>query len=361
MRRSRKRSIRNVAFSVGAGLILGLVFLLFRREQLTVSESLTAPATQVLELRQGTSETSSPTLEHPLMIEVQRQKTYPGSPLTTVQTLAAGSNYSQAVASYQSDGLTIYGLLTVPNGTPPAGGWPAIIFNHGYIPPEQYRTTERYEAYLAGFARQGFVVFKPDYRGHGDSEGQPQGAYYSDAYITDVMNALASVQQLTEVNPDRVGMWGHSLGGHLTLRAMVISSEVKAGVIWAGVVASHEDMMHNWRSSTPWQPSPQEQRARRPSRQALIDQFGTPEENEAFWQSISPIFFVSEIAGPVQIHHGTADGTVPWEFSQSLHDALAAADQSVEYYLYQGADHNLSGSAFTPAMNRSVEFFQTHL
>jgi dipeptidyl aminopeptidase/acylaminoacyl peptidase len=257
--------------------------------------------------------------------------------------------------------LKIYGLLTIPTGTPPEGGWPVIIFNHGYIPPEQYRTTQRYEAYVGGFARQGFVVFKPDYRGHGNSEGDPQGAYYSDAYIADVMNAMASVKKMPEVNPDRVGMWGHSMGGHLTLRAMVISKDVKAGVIWAGVVGSYQDMIYNWRRSRPWQPSTQEQQSRRPSRQALIDQFGGPDANTAFWDSISPIKFVSDISGPVQIHHGTADGDVPWEFSQSLEDALEAASKPVELYLYEGADHNLSGAAFSPALNRSVEFFKTNL
>lgn len=302
-------------------------------------------------------------ISHPLMIEVQRQKAYPGSEIVREEELPAGANYEQYVASYQSDGLKIYGLLTIPTGTPPEGGWPAIIFNHGYIPPEQYRTTQRYEAYVNGFARQGFVVFKPDFRGHGDSEGEPQGAYYSDGYIADVMNALASVRQMPEVNPQRVGMWGHSMGGHLTLRAMVISKDVKAGVIWAGVVGSYQDMMYNWRRSRPWQPSPQEQqlRERRPGRQSLIDQFGGPDANAAFWDSISPIKFVSDISGPVQIHHGTADGEVPWEFSQSLEDVLETAGKPVELYLYQGADHNLSGAAFSPALNRSVEFFKANL
>ena len=48
-----------------------------------------------------------------------RKKTYPGSALTIEQTLAPGSNYAQYIASYMSDGLKIYGLLTVPNGQKP--------------------------------------------------------------------------------------------------------------------------------------------------------------------------------------------------------------------------------------------------
>ena len=56
-----------------------------------------------------------------------------------------------------------------------------IVFNHGYIPPSQYRTTERYVAYVDGFASNGYIVFRPDYRGHDQSEGAPTGAYGSPA------------------------------------------------------------------------------------------------------------------------------------------------------------------------------------
>ena len=122
------------------------------------------------------------------------------------------NNYRQFLASYQSDGLKINALLTVPNGEKPENGWPAIIFNHGYIPPEEYKTTERYVAYVDGFARNGYIVFKPDYRGHGDSEGNPEGAYYSPAYTIDVLNAVASVKKFKDADPNKIGMWGHSMG-----------------------------------------------------------------------------------------------------------------------------------------------------
>ena len=126
---------------------------------------------------------------NPLAIDAMRQRDYPGSDLMIEQTLAAGAGYQRFIASYRSDGLKIFGLLTVPNGARPARGWPVIIFNHGYIPPQQYRTTERYVAYVDAFARAGYIVFKSDYRGHGSSEGQPTSAYGSPAYTIDVLNA----------------------------------------------------------------------------------------------------------------------------------------------------------------------------
>ena len=85
--------------------------------------------------------------------------------------------------------------MTVPNGDPPATGWPVIIFNHGYIAPAEYRTTERYVAYTDGFSRNGYIVFKPDYRGNGKSEGIAQGSYYSPGYTIDVLNALSSIKK----------------------------------------------------------------------------------------------------------------------------------------------------------------------
>ena len=142
-----------------------------------------------------------------------RARSYPGSALTVRQTLKAGSNYHRWIVSYQSDGLRIDALLTVPDGTPPKGGWPAIVFNHGYIPPNIYRTTERYVAYQDAFARAGFVTLKSDYRGHGDSQGEAVGGYYDPGYTVDVLNAAASLRKDRRVNAQRLGMWGHSMGG----------------------------------------------------------------------------------------------------------------------------------------------------
>ena len=178
-------------------------------------------------------------IPNPMSIEFMRAGDYPGSEITIVNELDRGLNYHRYYAYYLSEGLKIYALLTIPNGEVPEGGWPALVFNHGYIPPNVYRTTERYIAYVDEIAKAGYVVFRIDYRGHDASEGDATGAYGSPGYQIDVLNAVASIKQYPEVNPDKIGMWGHSMGGYLTLRTMVISKDVKVGVIWAGVVASY--------------------------------------------------------------------------------------------------------------------------
>ena len=109
------------------------------------------------------SPTPTPTL-HPMTIQAMRQIEYPGSKIVLESTLTAGSNYNRYYAYYLSDGFKIYGLLTVPYGEPPEGGWPSIVFNHGYIPPSQYRTTERYIAYVDWLARSQYIVFRIDFR-----------------------------------------------------------------------------------------------------------------------------------------------------------------------------------------------------
>ena len=156
-----------------------------------------------------------------LTIDALRARTFEGSDIVIEQTLPAGANYAQYIASYTSDGNKIYGLLTVPSGDVPEGGFPAIVFNHGYIPPADYRTTERYVAYVDALARNGFVVFKIDLRGFGNSEGEATGAYFSPGYTIDAINALKSLQRLDYVDPDGIGMWGHSMAGNLVLRANV--------------------------------------------------------------------------------------------------------------------------------------------
>jgi uncharacterized protein len=297
-----------------------------------------------------------PTLD-PLAIDAMRQRDYPGSDLAIEQTLAPGSNYRRYVASYLSDGLKIYGLLTVPSGSRPASGWPVIIFNHGYIPPTVYRTTERYVAYVDAFARSGYIVFKPDYRGFGSSQGQPISAYYAPDDTVDVLNAVTSLQRYALADPNRIGMWGHSMGGNITLRALVIDPRIKVAVIWAGVNATFKDLMENWHpvGGEPVAPS-----FRGSQRENYLAQFGTPEQNPRFWDSISPMSYLSDISAPIQLHHAAGDTEVPIQFSQTLASDLKTAGKTVELYTYPGDDHNIA-LHFSQAMARSVAFFDRYL
>lgn len=340
---------------------ISFLFLVFALTGMLLAWKFRQPLSQPLPV--PTPDASLPPVgfTYPLQIEQMRRQEYPGSALEVVDLLGETSTYQRFRVHYTSDGLKIFALLTVPKGTQPEGGWPAIVFNHGYIPPEEYRTNERYVAYVDGFARSGFVVIKPDYRGHGESEGQPEGTYFSPAYTTDVLNALGSLRQDSRVNPERIGMWGHSMGGNITLRAMVVSPHIKAGVIWGGAVGTYADLNEWWREGREWRPSPRERSAGRQRADEIIAAFGEPDFASEFWRSITPVAHLEQLSGPIQLHHGTADRTVPVFLSERTAEYIQQAGKTVQLYTYKDADHNLSGSAFSPAMNRSIEFFQEYL
>lgn len=297
-----------------------------------------------------------------LTIQALRQRQYPGSPITIEQTLPDGSNYHQYIISYLSDGLKIYGLMTVPIGTRPKNGWPVILFNHGYITPSTYQTNPsvgQYASYLPPFANAGYIVLKVDYRGNGNSQGQPEGAYYSPAYTVDVLNALASIKKYKDADPQRIGMWGHSMGGNITLRALVVDpKDIKVAVIWGGVVGTYSDLEH-WHDPS-YHPSAYELSLRYKFRSNLEQQYGTPETDPTFWNSIDPTYFTKDIIAPIQLHVGSADEEVPTIWSQNVYKNLLQEKKTVEFYSYPGADHNIS-QGFSLAMQRSIEFFNKYL
>lgn len=142
---------------------------------------------------------------------------------------------------------------------------------------------------------------------------------------------------------------------------MVITDDIKAGVIWAGVVGSYTDLLTRWRRG----PAPTPNLAATPSpgrlwRSGLVELYGTPDENPEFWNSISANSYLADLSGPIQLHHGTADESVPLVLSTILEEQMIAAGQPVELYVYDGADHNLSQS-FGSAMQRTIQFFNDHV
>ncbi|MBN1162522.1 alpha/beta hydrolase [Patescibacteria group bacterium] len=308
----------------------------------------------------------------PINIKYLRTLKYDfGKPMIE-EELPDGSNYKRYIVSYKSYGYKIYGLLTVPNEEPPEGGFSAIVFNHGYIPPHQYATTEKYVSYVDNLAKNGFVVFKIDLRGHGKSEGTPSSSYFSPVYMMDALNALKSLQKLDYVNPDKIGMWGHSMSGNLVLRAMLVSDEIKAGVIWSGAVYSYKDFSEYGLHDTSYVRSPrtpeeeEAERDREPTRTDLEIQklMNNPEEidfDDEFWAGISLTKNIEYLENPVQLHHAVNDPVVDISYSRDLEKVLIENDKEYEFYEYEGGGHNIESPHFETAMQRTVDFFNENL
>ena len=296
-----------------------------------------------------------------LTIAALLERPIEGSAITIEQPLENGANYARYIASYLSEGNKIYGLLTVPFGDPPEGGFKAIVFNHGYIPPDQYVTTERYVAYVDALARAGFVVFKIDLRGFGNSEGEPEGSYFSPAYTIDAIAALKSLQTLDYVDPDGIGMWGHSMAGNLVLRAMLIEPAIRAGVIWAGAVYSYDDFSRYSITDASYNPSSGATSTGRRIGQQIRETYGPPDTTQPYWQAVSLTAHLDLLQAPVQLHHAVNDDTVSIAYSRDLAAALNAAGKPYEFYEYDGGGHNINSPYFEQAMARTIAFFQAHL
>jgi dipeptidyl aminopeptidase/acylaminoacyl peptidase len=300
-----------------------------------------------------------------ITIQYLREMEITGSVITFEQELGQRSGYRQYIVSYISDGNKVYGLLTIPTVEPPEGGFKAIVFNHGYIPPAAYQTTERYVAYVDYLARSGFVVFKIDYRGHGQSEGEPTGSYFSPGYTIDAITALKSLQKMDIIDPQGIGMWGHSMAGNLVLRSMLIEPDVKAGVIWAGAVYSYDDFVKYGIDDNTYRPpvinEDQEDSSRRRSSREIFDTYGRPDTQTDYWKAVSLTENIEYLNSPIQLHHAEDDPVVNIGYSFDLAVVLQVSGKAYEFYTYEGGGHNLISPYFDEAMLRTVEFFRQNL
>jgi dipeptidyl aminopeptidase/acylaminoacyl peptidase len=288
-----------------------------------------------------------------------------GSEITFEEKLADGPNYQRHLVSYISEGNQIYGLLTIPFTEPPEGGFQAIVFNHGYIPPAVYRTTERYTAYVDYLARSGFVVFKIDYRGHGESEGEPSGSYFSPGYTVDAITAFKSLQRMDIVDPRGIGMWGHSMAGNLVLRAMLVEPDIQAGVIWAGAVYSYDDFVKYGIDDNTYRPPdpPEDQSGTDPRRRSreIFETYGRPDTQMDYWKAVSLTENIHFLESPLQLHHAEDDAVVNIGYSSELAEVLQEGAKEYEFYRYEGGGHNLVSPYFDQAMLRTVTFFRDNL
>ncbi len=292
-----------------------------------------------------------------LTIPYLRERTYE-SKLGELETFSENQNYTSYITSYNSDGLKVYGLLTIPQDD--SKKYPAIVFIHGYIPPTQYQTTTQYADYVDFLARNGFVVFKIDLRGHGNSEGESGGAYYSSDYVIDVLNAYSALQNSDFVNPQKIGLWGHSMAGNVVFRSLAAKKDIPAVVIWAGAVYSYSDFQEYGINDNSYRP-PQISSERARKRQELFDTHGSFDEKSEFWKQVVPTNFLQDIKGAVQLNHAVDDDVVSLEYSRNLNKILDAASIPHEFNEYQSGGHNINGSTFTPAMQQTVEFFRENL
>jgi uncharacterized protein len=294
-----------------------------------------------------------------LTIPYLRSKEYQSS-LSDLRLISETSQYRRFLTSYTSDGLQVNGLLTQPKSEMPPEGWPAIIFVHGYIAPNVYRTQERYLDHVDALAENGFVVFKIDLRGHDQSEGEANGAYYSSDYVSDVLHAYSALQTASFIDDGSIGLWGHSMAGNVVMRSVAVKPSIPAAVIWAGAVYSYQDLQKYGLSDASYRP-PSQTSERQRRREALFAAHGEFSADSPFWQQVAPTNYVADFQTAVQLHHAVNDDVVSVEYSRDLKTLLEPTDLEFEVHEYPQGGHNLTGSTFNTAMQRTVEFFKNNL
>lgn len=293
--------------------------------------------------------TPFPFLEY--TVEGMREREFPGGAIEITNYWEETDSFTRYLIQYPSEDsasgerLTISGMMAVPKGQ---GPFPVVILNHGYIPASRFWSgADTYDAstYLAS---RGFLTISPDFRGLGRSDAGND--VFRTGWTLDVLNLISSLPSLSQADPDRVGVWGHSLGGLTTARVMVIDPRVKASVLYAPVTADDQELLRSRGLGGGLDSSD-------PRR----EDYGKVGRHPEFVALTSPMNHMELVAGPVQIHQGTADRTTPPRWARAIRDALEAAGKEVAYFDYPGQGHALQGEAWRLFMERVAAFFDQNL
>ena len=130
--------------------------------------------------------------------------------------------------AFYSEGSRLSGHWYVPDGKVEKA--PAVVLAHGFTGVKELILPD----YAQQFASQGWVTLAFDYRGFGTSEGQ-RGRLLAPEQIEDIRNAVTYVRTRSEVDPDRIGLWGTSYGCGLVVYAAALDERVKAVVAQIGI------------------------------------------------------------------------------------------------------------------------------
>jgi dipeptidyl aminopeptidase/acylaminoacyl peptidase len=319
----------------------------------TATQTLTPTATATRTSAPTATQTSTPTRTatptpnplEPYTVLGMRERAYPGGEIAIQWTYTRTNAYTRHYVTYPSDELTISGVLCVPHGD---GPFPVVILNHGYIAPDEYWSGADTWYASAHLARAGYLTISPDFRGWGESDSGPN--YFRTGLTIDALNLISALPSLVAADPERVGMWGHSMGGGVATRSIVIDKRVKAAVLYGPVSADDLEYGRRWRFRvSPLNSDPLQNAYRR----ARYDR--------AFLARTSPINHFDLASAPVQIHVGESDSVTPPRWAEAIRDALLAEGVEIEYYTYPGQGHAFHGASWDLFMERVVRFYDQHL
>lgn len=316
--------------------------------------------------------TPTPALDEliqPYTIEGLRAHDFQSGPLHTGGILDQNELYTTYAFDYPSDGLTITGVMRIPAG---AGPFPVIVMNHGYYNRGDFHSGDGTDRAAEVLVRRGYITLSPDFRSWGGSD--TAASFFYSGLAIDVVNLLNAIPSLPAADAGRIGMWGHSMGGGVTMKVLAIDRRVRAAVLYSTVSADFADVIARWGPGCYGDIAAGEQLFGCNSSDIIPD--GLPrrlQDAYAFAASdtetlklVSPFYYLDEISIPIQINYGTADGQdytgTPPEWSKKLYQALqAAGNEQVELFGHDGEGHSFKPDAWFAFMGRTGQFFDANV
>ncbi|HEY7792148.1 MAG TPA: S9 family peptidase [Vicinamibacterales bacterium] len=251
------------------------------------------------------------------------------------------------------DGTEVPAWLFVPATLDRSHSHPAIIWVHGDGINQNYdgwhihRDYGVYYSFHQYLVQHGYVVLAVDYRGSIGYGRAWREAVFHDLGgkdFSDVAAGATYLKSLGFVDPQRIGIWGLSYGGFLTLQAV---TETPTLFNCAVDVAGVED----WKD---WYQDP--------GGAWIRGRMGRPQDNPDLYRRTSPIYRVDQIVRPLLVLAGTADVNVPFIESARLMDALLKAHKTVDFMMYPGEFHYFERAhVLRDAWQRVAAFFDAHL
>ena len=313
----------------------------------------------------------TPTVEEsifPYTIGGLRQHDFHGGSIRIRSVLDDAEKYSSYLIEYPSDGLTITGVMQIPVGE---GPFPVIILNHGFFSRYVYNSGDGTDRASAFLAEHGYITLASDYRSWADSD-VGESFFYS-GLVIDVINLLNAVPSIAEADADRVGMWGHSMGGGVTMKVLTVDPRVKAAVIYSTVSADFADVIERWGPGCFGDVIQGELVEGCNSSDIISDEvplhlqdaYRFAATDEEILRRVSPLYHLDDVNVPIQIHYGTEDGRflsgTPPEWSVKLTQALRDAGKQAEMLQYEGEGHSFIGQPWFDFMTRTLRFFDRYV
>ena len=316
--------------------------------------------------------TPTPSFEEqifPYTIEGLRRHSFKDGTISLLDEVGTTDVYKRYHIAYLSDGLTITGTLQIPvEGKAP---FPVIVMNHGFFSRSAFSSGDGTDRAAEFLNRRGYMTIASDYRSWGESDIGPS-LFYS-GLVIDVVNLIRAIPSLPQADPQRIGLWGHSMGGGVTMKVLMLDTPVRAAVLYSSVSADDADLIARWGPGCIGDIATGELNYGCNSADVLpedmpsglIDAYLRAADDLKTLRAISPIYHLELVKVPLQIHYGTEDGKVyagtPPEWSQKLQQALVQAGARSELFAYQGQGHSFTADSWFAFMERAARFFDQNL